>query len=131
MTRKEGSVWAFRIMLAIHDNPFRRKYFDPYKILKNAGLKPGQKVLEVGCGPGFFTIPAARILTNTGIIYAVDIHRLAIKRVQNKIQKEELVNINTILTDATSTDLSDQSIDLAFLFGLPRLIHNEKVFTSF
>ncbi len=128
MSEKSGPNWAFKIMSIIHDNPLRRKLVDPYEILKEAGLKPGQKVLEVGPGPGFFTIPAAKIVTELGIVYAIDVHPLAIERVKNKIKKEKITNVRTILASATDTGLSDESIDLTYLFGLPRLIGNKKLF---
>ena len=37
-----------------------RLFVNSYKLLNAAELKPRQKVLEVGCGPGFFTVPAAK-----------------------------------------------------------------------
>ncbi|HIH96761.1 MAG TPA: class I SAM-dependent methyltransferase [Thermoplasmata archaeon] len=87
--------------------------------LKVAGLKRGQKVLEVGCGPGFFTIPAAKIVgEEEGFVYAVDVHPLAIERVKEKIEKEGIKNVEPILANASDTGLPDQSIDLAFIFGL-------------
>jgi len=46
------------MMSFVHEDMYR-VFRDPYKVLKAAGLKPGQEALEVGCGPGFFTIPAA------------------------------------------------------------------------
>ena len=52
--------FAFKMMFLIHDNPFQRIFRNPYRLLKAAGLRPGRKVLEVACGPGFFTIPAAK-----------------------------------------------------------------------
>ena len=63
----------------MHDNPLLPIFRNPHKLLKAAELKPGQKVLEVGCGPGFFTIPAAKLVGKEGFIYAVDVHPLAIK----------------------------------------------------
>lgn len=75
-------------------------------------------MLEVGCGPGFFTIPAARIVGKQGLVYAVDVHPLAIKRVKKKIENEKIENVKPILCNASDTGLSDQSIDLAFVFGL-------------
>ena len=78
------SNFAFRIISRMHDNPFLPLFRNPDKLLKAAGLKSGQKVLEVGCGPGFFTIPAAKIVGEEGFVYAVDVHPLAIRRVKAK-----------------------------------------------
>lgn len=128
MSRKHGSDWSFKIMSLIHDNPFRRKFSNPFQTLENAGIKAGQEVLEVGCGPGFFTIPAAKIVTDTGNVIALDIHPLAIKRVQERILTNQITNVETILADATNTGIPNQSIDVAFLFGLPRLFRNESLF---
>jgi ubiquinone/menaquinone biosynthesis C-methylase UbiE len=86
------SKFAFRIISLMHDNPLLPYFRNPQRLLKAAGLKPGQKVLEVGCGPGFFTIP--------------------------KIEREKIKNIKPILTNASNIGLPDQSIDLAFIFGL-------------
>jgi ubiquinone/menaquinone biosynthesis C-methylase UbiE len=86
--------------------------------LEVAGLKEGQNVLEVGCGPGYFTIPAAKIVGPEGFVYALDVNPRAIKRVQKKIEKEGIKNARGILTNAASTGLPDGSINLAFVFGL-------------
>lgn len=123
MNRKPEPKWAFKMMSLIHDNPLRRNFTDPYKTLKSAGLKPGQKVLEIGCGPGFFTIPAAKIVGEKGTVYALDIHPLAMERVQEKVRKEGITNVKTILADASQTGLPDQSMDLAFLFGIVHSIN--------
>ena len=112
------SNFAFRIISLMHDNPLLPYFRNPQRLLKAAGLKPGQKVLEVGCGPGFFTIPAARIAGKEGFVYAVDVHPLAIERVKEKIEREGIKNITPILTNASDTGLPDRSVDIAFIFGL-------------
>ena len=112
------SNFAFRIISLMHDNPLLPYFRNPHKLLRAAGLKPGQKVLEVGCGPGFFTIPAAKIVGEEGFIYAVDVHPLAIERVKEKIEREGIKNVGPILANASNTGLPDQSIVLAFIFGL-------------
>jgi ubiquinone/menaquinone biosynthesis C-methylase UbiE len=113
-----SSNFAFWIITLMHDNPLLPIFRNPYKLLKTAGLKWDQKVLEVGCGPGFFTIPAAKIVGDEGFVYAVDVHPLAIKRVQKKIHREGIKNVTPILANASDTGLPDRSVDLAFLFGL-------------
>ncbi len=112
------SKFAFWIICLMHDNPLLPIFRNPYKLLEAAGLKPSQKVLEVGCGPGFFTIPAAKMVGQKGVIYAVDVHPLGIKRVQKKIKRERIKNVAPILANAADTGLPDRSIDIAFLFGL-------------
>ena len=116
--RYHHSNFAFGIISLMHDNPLLPIFRNPYRLLKAAGLKSGQKVLEVGCGPGFFTIPAAKIVGEEGSIYALDVHPLAIKKVQEKVGREGIKNVNPILVNASNTGLPDKSIDLAFIFGL-------------
>jgi ubiquinone/menaquinone biosynthesis C-methylase UbiE len=112
------SNFAFWMISVMHDNPLLWIFRNPYKLLKAAGLKPGQKVLEVGCGPGFFTIPAAKVVGEEGFIHALDVHPLAVKKVKKKIEKAGVKNVKPLLTNASRTGLPDESIDLAFLFGL-------------
>jgi ubiquinone/menaquinone biosynthesis C-methylase UbiE len=102
----------------MHDNPLLKYVRDPYRLLKEAGLEKGQAVLEVGCGPGFFTIPAARIVGDEGIVYALDVNRFAVDRVKKKVAHEGLANVRASLTNAAETGLPDSSVDLAFVFGI-------------
>ncbi|RLE49590.1 MAG: hypothetical protein DRJ33_08105 [Candidatus Methanomethylicota archaeon] len=54
----------FRMISFVHDTLYGL-LVNPYKLLNAAGLKPGQKALEVGCGRGFFTILAIKIVGET------------------------------------------------------------------
>ena len=118
MKEKPEPDWAIRFQFFIHDNRLRQFLIDPYKVLRAIGVKPGQVVLDLGCGPGFFTIPAGKIVGEEGLVYALDLHPLALERVSKKAQKFGLKNIQPILARADQTSLPDQSIDLAFLFGM-------------
>jgi ubiquinone/menaquinone biosynthesis C-methylase UbiE len=119
MSRAKGL--EFEIMSFIHDTLYTL-FRDPYRVLAAAGLEKGQKVLEVGCGPGFFTIPAAKIVGKEGGVCALDINPFAVERVQQKIKRKRVTNVETLLIDAARTDLPDESFDLAFLFGFARHI---------
>jgi SAM-dependent methyltransferase len=109
------AYWTIRLM---HDNPILPLVRNPYKLLKAAGLEEGYKVLEVGCGPGFFTIPAARIVGDEGHVYAIDIHPRAVDRVKKKTEREALTNVTASCINASDTGLPGESVDLAFVFGL-------------
>jgi ubiquinone/menaquinone biosynthesis C-methylase UbiE len=113
-----ASRLAFWMINLMHDNPLLPLLKNPYRVLETAGLKLGQKVLEVGCGPGFFTIPAAKMVGENGLIYAIDVNHRAIKRVEEKMRKYGVDNIKPILGNAANTKLQDSSVDLVFIFGL-------------
>ena len=117
-TRSRMPNFAYRIISLLHDNPILPIFRSPERLLNAAGLGTGQKVLEIGCGPGFFTIPAAEMVGDEGFIYAVDLHPLAIERVRKRIEKKGIRNVEPILANASDTGLPDRSIDLAFIFGL-------------
>ena len=110
--------FAYRITSLMHDNHILPIFRSPERMLAAAGLGAGQSVLEVGCGPGFFTIPAAKVVGEDGIIYAVDVHPAAIARVEKRIDSGGIPNVTPILSNASGTGLPDKSIDLAFVFGL-------------
>lgn len=54
------------------DDPERRKWQDPLAILSYIGLKTGQTFVDIGCGGGFFALPAARVVGESGRVYGID-----------------------------------------------------------
>jgi len=107
----------FKMISLVHWNLFSL-FVDPYRILDEAGLKEAQRVLEIGCGPGFFTLAAAKIVGEKGKVFALDVNPVAIEDVQRKIEARGLKNVETLLCDAGKTGLPDESVDVAFLFGV-------------
>jgi ubiquinone/menaquinone biosynthesis C-methylase UbiE len=79
-------------------------------------------VLEVGCGPGFFTVPAARIVGEEGSVLALDVNPLAVEKVRQKLREQGVTNVKTLLANVSEANLPDQSFDLIFAFGLARPI---------
>jgi len=90
---------------------------DPFESLQAAGLTVGQTVLQVGCGPRHFTIPAAQIVGPSGSLYALDVSSLATGRVQDKARLQGVTNLTTVLADASRTGLPSDHFDLVFVFG--------------
>lgn len=125
--QRSKSNISFRIMAIIHDNPLRRALDNPFKQLRAAGIKQGQRVLEVGCGPGFFTLPAAELVGPDGCVFAIDIHPKAIEVVGRKLSRSGLTNVKLTLVSASDTGLPAESIDVAFLFGVAHALPMDKV----
>ena len=71
------------------DNFFRKLVQNPKKILKPY-IQPSMTVLDIGCGPGFFTVEIAKMLNGSGVVIAADIQEGMLDKVREKIS-------NTIL----------------------------------
>lgn len=89
----------------------------PAKILQEAGVRSGMTVLDLGCGPGSFSLAAATMVGPEGRVYALDIHPLAVQSVQRAAARQGLDNIRTILGDNVS-EPGTQSIDLVLLYDV-------------
>jgi ubiquinone/menaquinone biosynthesis C-methylase UbiE len=94
---------------------FRDVFFPPKNILAEVGIEPGFVVLDYGCGTGSYSIAAAALVGQSGKVYSLDIHSLAVRRVQEVASKKRLTNIETILSDC-ATGLPEGCIDVVLLF---------------
>lgn len=108
----------YRKMLKWIDNPKREKYNNSQLLLEGSGIKPGQTVLEIGCGSGFFTVYAAKILGEEGKLYSTDIHDIAIEQTQKKIDELSLKNVIVKKDDAMKSNFEDEMFDLVLLYGV-------------
>jgi ubiquinone/menaquinone biosynthesis C-methylase UbiE len=93
--------------------------------LQKSGVHEGQTVLDFGCGSGYYTIAAARMVKDSGKVYALDIHPLAIEAVKKRVAKEGLPNVTTILSDS-DTGLPDESVDIVLLYRTFYLVKNKQ-----
>lgn len=84
-------------------------------VLKEVGIKPGNVVLDYGCGPGSYILPLLSLVGASGEIFALDLHPLAIKSVRDIASKNRLKNVKTIHS-ACDTGLPDQSVDVVLLY---------------
>jgi len=95
------------------DNPYRRRQVGP--LLARIGIRSGERVLELGPGPGAFTVPAARLAEPGGSIVAVDIQPAMISAVERKVRQAGLTNVETRVASAYDLPLDDGIVDRAFL----------------
>lgn len=71
------------------DNKIRRWLQNPKKILGNF-LKEGMIVLDLGCGPGFFTIDMVNMVGKSGHVIASDLQKGMLQKIRDKIQGTDL-----------------------------------------
>ena len=107
-----------RVLAAGMESRFRYRLFGPMNILRGTDILPGQSVLEVGCGTGYFTLPAARLIGEQGNLVAMDVLSGYVELVSRKVQDAGLKNVRVVKGDAQNTGLDAESFHLALLFGV-------------
>lgn len=100
-------------LAGIVDNPIRLHYMQP--VFDRIGTQPGETVLELGPGPGLFTIETAHRLGPEGHLIAVDIQPKMIAMLEQRIQEAGLTNVETHVASAHDLPMPDASLDRAFL----------------
>ena len=101
--------------LSIFDSPGRDERLQIRRVMDILGIAPGKHVADIGAGSGWFTVRAARRVGTGGLVYAVDINREAIRYIDERVQKEQLKNVQTILSSADDPTLPANSLDAVLL----------------
>jgi cyclopropane fatty-acyl-phospholipid synthase-like methyltransferase len=104
MAAERMSDLGFRLMIAA----FRLvDTFFPYidRRVRGFGLAPGMSVVDYGCGPGRYSLRFARLVGESGRVFAVDIHPLAVEAVRRLRARQGLANLEAVLAKGYDTGL--------------------------
>lgn len=101
----------------------RRKWRKPETTLKAVGLRSGMVFMDIGCGDGFFAIPAARLVGEKGAVYAVDTDAAAVEKLKDKAAEKGLANITARVGAAEETVFCIACADIVFY---SRVLHDFK-----
>ncbi len=74
---------------------------DPQVVFGSLALEAGDGFLDLGCGPGDYSIEASRIVGDSGIVYALDDMQSMIEALKKKATIRGLVNLKAIQADIT------------------------------
>ncbi len=108
----EGIPCPFSLSWIV-DNPIRR--WDVRNALKYAGLCTGDHVLELGPGPGAFTIIASKLVGDKGNIIAVDIQPEMIAKVKARLEAQGIKNVETHVASGYQLPIQDSTLNRAFM----------------
>jgi ubiquinone/menaquinone biosynthesis C-methylase UbiE len=101
--------------LSIFDSPGRSQRLHINRVMDILAIAPGKTVADIGTGSGWFTVRAAKRVTEAGIVYAVDINPEAVRHIADRAQREHLRNVQTVLSKPDDPELPANSIDAVLL----------------
>lgn len=96
------------------DDPFVKSY-NARTIIDRIDVQPGMKILDVGCGPGRLTVPAARKVGLRGEVVAIDIQAGMLRRAQEKAQAAHLTNVQFLQMGIGERKLDGDQYDRALM----------------
>ena len=106
------------------DNSFRRLLQNPRKILKPY-IHEGMTVLDLGCGPGFFSVEIAKMLKDSGKVFAADLQEGMLDRVRQKIRMtalEQRINLHKCQDDSIGVT---EAVDFVLVFYMIHEVPNQ------
>ena len=109
-------------MAFLLNNPIRRRLNPPERLISKLGIDSSDVVVDFGCGPGFITIPLAKV---AGRVIGVDVSQGMLERA-NRYAKRKRVPIELIQSDGTNLKLADSSVDLILLNHVFHEVENKR-----
>lgn len=92
----------------------RRRFMPPERILSEFLVAPNTVLADIGCGVGFFTIPAAKMLPE-GKVYAVDLQQNMVDATMQRALEDGIANVHGITASATDLPLDNESVDAVLM----------------
>ncbi|NWG09560.1 MAG: methyltransferase domain-containing protein [Nitrososphaerales archaeon] len=103
------------------DSRLRKTVQPPDGIIKGSGIREGMTVMDLGCGPGTYTIDVARSVGKDGKVYAIDIQKKMIEKLEKKLERKEnndIVNVVPKVAGAYDLPFPDDSLDLVYMISV-------------
>lgn len=110
------------------DNEWRRQVIPPKSTLENLGLLSEDIVADVGCGIGYFTIPAAEIISSNCKVYALDTSKEMLTEVERRAEAAGISNINVLKTEEYDLKLPNQAVSFILMVTVIHEIADKEKF---
>lgn len=95
--------------------------------MEKVGVQKGDRVIDLGCNVGRYSIVLALVVGETGTIYAVDKDRDPLNKLKRRIKNSELTNVIEIVrSDGIPDSIEEESIDFVLLYDILHYLEREE-----
>ncbi len=98
----------------------RREWQNPEKIIAQIDVKKGMVIADLACGPGFFVVPLARAVGESGRVYAVDSSELMLGYLRSNLERSgtQSQNVTIYKSDVSQTNIPSASCDIVLFANI-------------
>lgn len=100
----------------------RDVFSTPENKLYKFGIKPGDTLIDYGCGPGTYIKKASELIGSAGTIYGVDLHKMAIDAVNKRVKKYNLQNVKTSLVSDYKCPIESDIADVIYALDMFHMV---------
>ena len=96
-------------------------FADPLTNVRNLSLEPGMTVADFGAGAGAYTLPLAAKVGAAGRVYAVEIQKDLLSRLEREVENRKIGNVSFVWGDIETiggSKLNDNSLDFVLLSNI-------------
>lgn len=97
--------------------------------MKRMKVTPGMNVLEIGPGPGFFSVPVANFLSPGNLVLA-DIQPEMLEKARKRIEKRGIGNVEYLVCDGERFNLPDNHFDCIFMVTVLGEVENQGLYLT-
>lgn len=97
------------------ENPYMEAVAGSDTILDRLDLRPGMHVLDVGCGPGRVSLPAAERVGPEGLVVALDVQQEMLQRLEQRMNANSMENIQLVHGGIGTSEVEEGAFDRALL----------------
>jgi ubiquinone/menaquinone biosynthesis C-methylase UbiE len=119
-----ASFKVMTVLFAVSD------FFYPHvaRRVRTFGIREGMTVVDYGCGPGRYTVEFARLTGPAGVVYAVDVHELALDAARRRAERKGLSNVVPALARGYDCSLPDGVADRIFALDMFFMVREPSTF---
>ena len=115
-----GLVWRYAYfcpswLVPLLENPYVEAVAGAAPLMQRAGVRPGMRVLDAGCGPGRITLSAATGVGATGRVVALDMQPRMLEKLQRRLRERGVSNVVPLLAGLGDGKLPADEFDVVFL----------------
>lgn len=114
--------------IALLEDPERDQWQKPDAVIQALKLQNGQVVADIGAGSGYFTLRLAWAVAPRGMVFALDVEEGMLDYLRQRLAKEKIQNVKTILVPPHDPLLIDGSLDLAFICNTYHHLEDREVY---